>query len=141
MNRLPCKDCITLAVCKAFVKANNYTNSVIFLTEKCSIIKEYLESFSIDDIIDYLAKRDEVFKFLGLSEEKINEYYYDIDVWISKGKEKSMNKLPCEDCITLGICKSYAKSNDYKSSIWYLYVKCSLARKYIYQFILRKTKQ
>jgi len=42
-----------------------------------------------------------------------------------------MEKIPCEDCITLAICKSYVKAHNYGACIYYLAKKCSLVSNYI----------
>ena len=67
----PCKDCITLPICKSFVKTNHYKPSIKYLTRKCSLIDIYLASFTDEyitrneDGFKRYKSRDEVFKFLG----------------------------------------------------------------------------
>ena len=55
--KLPCKDCITLSVCKASFKDidGTYVNAAHNLYNKCSILEEYLNSYycSNHDVIHY----------------------------------------------------------------------------------------
>lgn len=44
---IPCKDCITLAICKAHVEENKYRlgKSLLFLCDKCELFRTYYFSF------------------------------------------------------------------------------------------------
>ena len=68
MNKLPCEDCITLGICKSFVRTNTDIYSLHKLGEKCSLLKTYI--LSCDEMITtkngfYINKsKYEIYSFL-----------------------------------------------------------------------------
>jgi len=65
MNEVPpCKDCITLAICKSRVKSYTYLNSLSYLRLKCSLLDKYLTVQSHQWRV-LQEKHNKVYKILG----------------------------------------------------------------------------
>ena len=61
MSKIPCEDCITLAVCKAKVKSNLTDERPILetLTRKCALLNGFLFSkFMKQDQVGYVSVMD-----------------------------------------------------------------------------------
>jgi hypothetical protein len=63
MKEIPCKNCITLGVCKARFKDHD---SLLILTTTCSILKEYVSSDKTFQAERYFAARAYLSRIGGL---------------------------------------------------------------------------
>ena len=70
MKEIPCRNCLTLSVCKALFEDHRFDSTrsrfTSRLTSKCSLIKTYIHSnksviFNIYDVYDFFAEGDIIY--------------------------------------------------------------------------------
>lgn len=72
MTDIPCKDCITLPICKAKTK-ENIVSSLCLLLSKCSLIRTYVYSSGVSVPLQEGYRIIELIEFMGWKGKTINE--------------------------------------------------------------------
>jgi len=72
---IPCKNCITLGICKAQLKpGNTYSNFIDIIVPKCSIVRDYaLPGWNTQEFVYLPPLIDRVIYFLKHNKDDTND--------------------------------------------------------------------